>query len=117
MAQCGWCGGSLHVRSRDHGRQRAFFYACTSYRLRGTTVCRNNPEVPMGGTDRAVLATVGQDLLQPAVIERVIRKVLERLRPDPSHRDAQHERLAAELLQVDEELAGLTAAIGDGGRC
>ena len=38
-ARCAVCGGALGVTSRQHGGQRAFFYACTAYHKRGTTVC------------------------------------------------------------------------------
>src|ERR1700688_1128764 len=42
FARCAICGGGLGVTSRSHGRERAFFYACTAYHKRGTTVCGNS---------------------------------------------------------------------------
>lgn len=65
MAICGQCGGTLHVCSSSHGRQRAYIYACTSYRLRGGTVCTNNLEVPMPVADQAVLSCSPSILLRP----------------------------------------------------
>ncbi len=115
MAQCGCCGGSLHVRSRDHGKRRPSFYVCTSYRLRGRTVCKNNLEAPMGVMNQAVLDTLEQDLLRPEVIERAIAKAVERLRPDQSQLDVQRGKMKADLAQVEEELARLTTAIASGG--
>ena len=35
LARCGECGGTLTVRSRQHGRQRVYFYACSSFHHRG----------------------------------------------------------------------------------
>ena len=31
FGRCALCRGGLHVRSRSHGKRRAFFYACTSH--------------------------------------------------------------------------------------
>jgi DNA invertase Pin-like site-specific DNA recombinase len=42
LAQCGICGGGLCVQSRSHGRQRAFFYACSSFHHRGRSVCERS---------------------------------------------------------------------------
>ncbi len=39
LSRCGVCGGTLIVRSRDHGHRRAYFYACSSFHHRGKTVC------------------------------------------------------------------------------
>ncbi len=115
MVQCGCCGGSLHVRGRDHGKQRAYFYGCTSYHLRGRTVCGNNLEAPMGIADRAVLSSIEHDLLRPEVIELAIAKAAERLRPDSNHLEVQRETLKGELAKVEEELERLTTAIASGG--
>ncbi len=115
MVQCGCCGGSLHIRSRDHGKQRPSFYVCTSYRLRGRTVCKNNLEAPMGVMNQAVLDTLEKDLLRPEVIERAIAKAVERLRPDQSQLEVQRGKMKANLAQVEEELACLTTAIASGG--
>ena len=35
LAECGRCGGTIEVRSRSHGRHRAFFYMCSTHRRRG----------------------------------------------------------------------------------
>jgi Recombinase zinc beta ribbon domain len=54
FAECGVWRGTLHVRSRSHGKRRAFFYACSNYHLRGRSVCTNRLDVPMKTTDDAV---------------------------------------------------------------
>ena len=34
LARCGSCNGSIYVKSRSHGKRRAYFYGCTSFHLR-----------------------------------------------------------------------------------
>lgn len=65
-ARSALCRGGLHVRSRAHGRRRAFFYACTSHYNRGPEVCRHVDKWPMDAIDRAVLAAIAGDVLDPA---------------------------------------------------
>ncbi len=115
MVQCGCCGGSLHTGVRDHGKQRAFFYAYTSYHLWGRSVCGNNLEVSMGIADRADLSTVEHDLLRPEVIEHAIAKAAERLPPDSNQLEVQRETLKGKLAKVEEELERLTTATASGG--
>jgi ssDNA-binding Zn-finger/Zn-ribbon topoisomerase 1 len=47
LSRCSSCGGTMIVRSRRHGRRRAFFYACSSLHHRGKTVCANSLEMPL----------------------------------------------------------------------
>jgi hypothetical protein len=35
MAICGTCGASLLIRSRSHGRRRAFYYGCARNLING----------------------------------------------------------------------------------
>ena len=54
LARCGICGGGLEVRSRQHGRRRAFFYSCSSFYRRGPEICPNRFEIPMRTADAVV---------------------------------------------------------------
>jgi len=65
LIRCAVCGGSVYVKSRSHGRRRAFFYGCTSYHLRGRAVCANGIEVAMEPTNRLVLDAFESDILRP----------------------------------------------------
>lgn len=65
IARCGVCGAGLEVRSRKQGTRREFFYSCSSYYRRGTTVCPNRYEIPMVTADAAVIETLLGDLLTP----------------------------------------------------
>ena len=42
LSRCGLCGGTMIVRSRCHGRKRAYFYACSSFHP-GVTWRYNSP--------------------------------------------------------------------------
>ena len=37
----------MYVKSRSHGKRRVNFYGCTSFHLRGSSVCTNSVEVRM----------------------------------------------------------------------
>jgi hypothetical protein len=113
FGKCSARGGSLYVRSRDHGAHRAFFYGCSSYHLRGRTVCGNCAEMGMETADRAVLATLRDDLLQPAVVRGAIARAIEYLQPSTD--SGERERLQGDAEGLDRELARLTGAIAAGG--
>ena len=104
LARCGTCNGSMYVKSRSHGKRRAYFYGCTSFHLRGSSVCANSLEVPMERSDLAVLASIERDVLQPDVIAATLRKALERLKPQAAGRSgcpAGHREAAGDLGPPD----------------
>ncbi len=80
LARCGVCGGGLYVKSRSHGRRRAYFYGCTSYHQRGTSICPNGHELPMARADQAVLSAILEDMLDPTLVEAVVVKALDGLK-------------------------------------
>ena len=65
------------MTSRSHGRERAFFYACTAYHKRGTAVCGNSLTMRIERIDQAVLRTLGGDVLRPSVVMAILDGVLE----------------------------------------
>ena len=113
FGECAACGGSLYVRTRSRSKQPAFFYGCSSYHLRGHAVCANCVEMPMDAANRAVLASLRDELLQPAVARAAIARATEYMQPS---RDAdQVEQLQAEIAAIDRELERLSEAIAAGG--
>jgi site-specific DNA recombinase len=113
LARCGQCGGSLEVRSRDHGKHRAFFYACSSYWRRGKAVCANRLEVPLRSADQAVIAAVQDSFLTPAIVDRVVAKVLTRAMPSADVDQARatvRARLADVTSELDRLVEGLARA-------
>ena len=115
LTLCAQCGASLHVRSRSHGKRRAFFYACTGYQLRGTAICTNNMEIPMDAADAAVLQQIEADFLRPDVVTEAVRQAVARLRPNEDELVLKRKGLLADQQRVDTELARLSAAIATGG--
>lgn len=81
FARCAVCGGGFASHSRTHGSHRVLFYACTTHWKRGATVCTNGLVGRMDAIDAEVLATLQDDVLRPAVVERTIAMVLEELSP------------------------------------
>jgi DNA invertase Pin-like site-specific DNA recombinase len=115
LAACGVCGGSLYVRTNQHGRRRVSFYHCVANVTRGRTVCENGHPMPMTAADRAVLTTVEAEVLRPEVIEAAVQEALSRLRPA---RDTVARRRAegqATLARLEAECGQLTEAIAAGG--
>jgi DNA invertase Pin-like site-specific DNA recombinase len=111
LAKCGLCGGSLEVRSRSHGtgreRTRKYFYACSSYYRRGKAVCPNKLEVPLDATDAEVIAAVQAEVLSPAFVENVVRRLLTRATAHGPGREARRTALHAERATLERELARL----------
>jgi DNA invertase Pin-like site-specific DNA recombinase len=115
MAACGWCGATLHVRSRSHGRRRAFFYGCTAHHHRGASICRNSLELPMLETDEALLATFEAQLLHPEVVQQAIREAVAQLAAASAPPPARLETIRAEVARVTAQLGHLTNAVVLGG--
>jgi DNA invertase Pin-like site-specific DNA recombinase len=114
FARCGSCGGALGVISRRRtGTARRYHYGCLVYNKRGASVCGNRLTVPIDRVDAAVLSTLADDVLKPAIVDAVISGVLEALEPHSQARTADAYR--AELKRVESELARLTDAIAAGG--
>jgi hypothetical protein len=113
LARCGCCGGSMLVKSRSHGRKRAFRYGCSSYHLRGAAICANKMEGLLEEADELALDMIERDVLDPYVIEGAVSRALKLL---DTMRDGGSRRadLAFELETLEAELQRLTAAIAAG---
>ena len=112
LSTCGVCGGGMSVRSRSHGRVRAYYYVCTAYHTRGRSVCENGYDLPMGATNDVVLETIGDRLLSPDIIQAAIERAAEQMQDQPV--DGTADILRSELASVETELERLTAAIAAG---
>lgn len=115
LLQCGLCGGSLVVASRDMKKRRRHVYACSNNRFRGSTVCANNLWAPLETADREILGAIGRDLLRSEVVSAALTQALETLRPSTEANSRRRATLEAELGRLDQEIARLTEAIAAGG--
>lgn len=111
-ARCAQCGGTLSVVSRQHGRQRKFFYGCLAFSKRGTSVCENDLVMPIEVVNDAVLQAIRGDVLRPAVIRAIVAEVFAALTPTSVARNLS--ALRRDLHVVDQKIANLTVAIEDG---
>jgi hypothetical protein len=113
LAECGRCGGTLEVRSRSHGRRRAYFYMCSTHRRRGPKICRGL-DMPMPLADEAILSTFEKMIIDPETLQRACARVFD----DDAH-TVQTAAQKAELLKrqgtLVEELQRLTDALAAGG--
>ena len=116
LARCGVCGGGLYVKSRSHGKRRTYFYGCSSYHRRGSTVCPNGRELPMTQADDAVLSAVLEDFLDAELIEAVVARALERVEPVVEDASMRRGCIEAALGEVEQEICRLTHAIASGGQ-
>jgi Recombinase zinc beta ribbon domain len=112
---CRECKGSLFIRSRSHGKRRAFHYACTTHYQRGPEACSEPMLLPMELLDRAIIDTIEQDALHPAIVVKAVEKALQQLQIHDDDPDARREAVQKDLAHVEAELARLAPAIATGG--
>ena len=112
FGRCGICGGGLHVRSRAHGKRRAFHYACTSHYNRGPSVCPHVEQWPMAEIDRAVLGAIAGDVLAPDLVEEIVTEA--RVQFEASNGPDARDHLRRELDTIEREQVRLTDAIAAG---
>src|SRR5438094_3254390 len=114
-ARCGSCGGSLIVVSRSHGKRRAFFYACSSFYKKGSTVCANNLLTPVPSADNAVLAVLESDVLRPRLVDAIIAESVDRLTRPRRSDDSKRAAVQRAITTVEVEQQQLVAAVTAGG--
>jgi Recombinase zinc beta ribbon domain/Recombinase len=115
LSRCASCGGTMIVRSRSHGRRRAFFYACSSFHHRGKTVCANPLEMPLQAAEEAVLTALERELLDPEILEEAATRAAARVASSTEDPRARRHALETALAQAETALARLTEAVTAGG--
>src|SRR5262249_8371186 len=113
FARCAVCGASFYPVSRSHGKQRAFFYACSANDRRGAAVCPNSFKMRTEAIEGAVLRKIVGDTLKPALVDAVVKGVMDAMSSKSSPNAS--EKAKAELVKVEREIARYTEAIGAGG--
>lgn len=114
LAACQDCGGGLLVKTRDHGRKRAYRYGCSSHHLRGRAVCANGLEAMMAEADQLVINAVRQDVLDPEVIGEACDLMLAELEREADGA-ARRRQLEQEIARTETEIARLADAVAAGG--
>jgi hypothetical protein len=113
LMRCGVCSGSMEVVSWKSGARRAFAYRCYRSRRHGTAACSNRLPVRMTDADEAVVATVENTLMDPAVISRALALAEAELIDDGAI--CRRAPLVVELADLDAGVERLSAAIKRGG--
>jgi hypothetical protein len=103
------------VRSRSHGRARAYFYACSSFHHRGTTVCANSLEMRLEDAEGAILLALERELLDPEILEEAATRAAARVATPEETSDARRHALETAITQTEAALARLTQAVAEGG--
>ena len=114
LSQCGECGNGLIVKSRSHGRGRAYFYGCGGYHNRGRTVCSNYTEIPMMDANGIVIEALLDDVLDLRVLEDSVDEALRLLQGETT--DDRAATIDRELATVEQERSRLVTAITAGGQ-
>ena len=113
LAACGCCGSGLIVKSRSHGRRRAYVYACAGYHQRGLVVCRNAQSLPMSEGNEIVLEALLDDVLDETMITESVDEALRLIQGDGAA--DRLEAIEAEPGSVERERGRLVTAIATGG--
>ncbi len=104
------------MQSESRRSRRVFYYACTTHCRRGAQACAEAMLSPMEALDQAILSTIEQDVLQPAIISRAVEKALQQLRPqDDDDPAVRRQVMQKDLAQVEAALARLAHAVAEGG--
>jgi hypothetical protein len=121
FAACGICSAALYVRSgeapRGIGRPkrgRRYSYLCQVHHHRGAAVCINSSRLPLEATEAAVLEALNTSVLNPAVVERMLRDGAARQRAQLRQHPEIVTTRRAQLAEIDAQLERLTAAIAQG---
>lgn len=87
----------------------------TTHYQRGPEACSEPMLLPMELLDRAIIDTIEQDALHPAIVVKAVGKALQQLQIHDDDPDARRETLQKDLAHVEVELARLATAIANGG--
>jgi site-specific DNA recombinase len=115
MSRCGLCGGTMIVRSRSHGKRRAYFYACSSFHHRGKAVCVNSLEMRLEDAEGAILTALERELLDPEILEAAAARAAARVAAPPENMDTRRHTLETALAHTEAALGRLTQAVAEGG--
>ena len=73
MARCAHCGGPLTIVGQGYHRRKGRFSACSYYKTRGSSICKNSLLVEQEYFDQIVLNS-----LHEAVTEEMIKVAIDK---------------------------------------
>lgn len=102
LLRCGHCGSSYAIAGRD-------VYACSGYTSSGGTLCANDSLLRRQTAEAEVLAGIKRQMLSPAVIDEICRRVRAEMRKPaalPIDRQPRICQLKDEISNIVEAIAG-----------
>jgi len=103
------CGANFEAQNAPHGKwHKGGVYVCSAHRRKGPAICANRLALPIAETDDRILAVIEGQVLQPMLIEAVLRTVFV---ADEADRPS----LEAEREDLERQMDNLTAAVKAGG--
>ena len=111
VVTCALCGGGMTMRTGKGGRYR--YYACSTSMRMGEVACRGQA-VPMQALDEAVIGIVGEQLLEPASLLRLIDELQQLIDAGSQAGSAARDHAAADLDNVELRLARLLELVEKG---
>ncbi len=111
LATCATCGGGLTLRTGKSGRYR--YYVCAAAAQKGKDACPGRA-VPMDRLDQVVSERIGEELLTPERVARLLRGLMDRQTKKDGDYAGRLTALRAKLSDADTRLGRLYKAIEDG---
>lgn len=107
LLTCGQCGGFFAMSD-------VYAYTCSSHRNGGNTACRERARIPKAKLQEVVLATLRNELVTPARLERYRRRIAAGGRKKEEARGAQTHAARARLAAAERTRDNIMRAIKAG---
>ncbi len=113
LLKCGVCGGNMVVVT---SKKRGSYLVCGLHRTRGDAACPNCLHVDRGLVERALLSGISKRMLNPRILDRIVKKANDRLTRELSRKHPGAPELESRRTQVAEQVDNLTQFIMKGNR-
>ena len=108
---CGHCGSAMTRGAGKDSRYR--YYMCSGKNRVGSAKCRGQ-WMPMPDVDNAVMDAFIQDVLDPARLIEIVRRVEDEIRAKDVSANGAKQSLEAELRRTQRELDNIVGAVARG---
>jgi DNA invertase Pin-like site-specific DNA recombinase len=110
LLRCGCCDSKMQVYG---GKGESRTYACSA-RRRGTEFCANALTVSKAKVERTIFGGIREELSRPEIVERMTRRLAQRLRDLVPNNDAEAAELERALRKAEAGIANLLALVEQG---
>ena len=113
LMRCHECGGS-YVVVNGTNRNKIVFGCCTHHK-RGPVACSNDYKVTKDEIEAVILRHIQSDLLDPAILSALVRKVNKKLKAKLDKLQRSSGNLAEQRASLRRQLSNLVDAIAENG--